>query len=87
MMKVRLIAHTQLTQEFFNESGDGFHDDLNQLASDGKLVALTAIRSCYSANKPTEIVAMEGAKIDVLVANETDAVLFGRQSVQVRVIN
>ena len=62
-MKVRLIAHTQLTQEFFDEAGDGFHDDdLNQLASDGQAVALTAIRTCYSANKPTEIVAKEGAK-------------------------
>lgn len=62
-MKVRLIAHTQLTQEFFDEAGDGFHDDdLNQLASDGQVVALTAIRTCYSANKPSEIVAKEGAK-------------------------
>ncbi|MCY7794115.1 FAD-dependent thymidylate synthase [Bacillus spizizenii] len=61
--KVRLIAHTQLTQEFFDEAGDGFHDDdLNQLASDGQVVALTAIRTCYSANKPSEIVAKEGAK-------------------------
>ncbi|WP_232789975.1 3D domain-containing protein [Bacillus velezensis] len=31
--------------------------------------------------------AIKGAKIDVLVANEDDAVQFGRQSVQVRVIN
>ncbi|MFC7799226.1 3D domain-containing protein [Bacillus subtilis] len=31
--------------------------------------------------------AIKGAKIDVLVANEADAVQFGRQSVQVRVIN
>ncbi|MFL6977052.1 FAD-dependent thymidylate synthase [Bacillus inaquosorum] len=61
--KVRLIAHTQLTQEFFDEAGDGFHDDdLNQLASDGQVVALTAVRTCYSANKPTEIVAKEGVK-------------------------
>ncbi|MCR9040829.1 3D domain-containing protein [Bacillus sp. L381] len=31
--------------------------------------------------------AIKGAKIDVLVANEDDAVQFGRQSVQVRLIN
>ncbi|MGX6582875.1 3D domain-containing protein [Bacillus velezensis] len=31
--------------------------------------------------------AIKGVKIDVLVANEADAVQFGRQSVQVRVIN
>ncbi|MFC8958290.1 3D domain-containing protein [Bacillus subtilis] len=31
--------------------------------------------------------AIKGAKIDVLVADEADAVQFGRQSVQVRVIN
>ncbi|WP_326848304.1 3D domain-containing protein [Bacillus velezensis] len=31
--------------------------------------------------------AIKGSKIDVLVANEADAVQFGRQSVQVRVIN
>ncbi|MGG7220914.1 3D domain-containing protein [Bacillus sp. ATD] len=31
--------------------------------------------------------AIKGAKIDVLVARETEAVQFGRQSVQVRVIN
>lgn len=30
---------------------------------------------------------IKGAKIDVLVADEADAVQFGRQSVQVRVIN
>ncbi|MEC2215066.1 3D domain-containing protein [Bacillus velezensis] len=31
--------------------------------------------------------AIKGAKLDVLVANEDDAIQFGRQSVQVRVIN
>ncbi|MCY9052480.1 3D domain-containing protein [Bacillus spizizenii] len=31
--------------------------------------------------------AIKGAKIDVLVADEADAVQFGRQSVQIRVIN
>ncbi|WP_025846538.1 FAD-dependent thymidylate synthase [Brevibacillus agri] len=31
-------------------------------ATDGQAVALTAIRTCYSANKPSEIVALEGEK-------------------------
>lgn len=31
-------------------------------ANDGQAVALTAIRTCYSANKPSEIVALEGEK-------------------------
>jgi thymidylate synthase (FAD) len=62
-MKVTLLAHTQLTQEFFDIAGEGFHDDnANQLASDGQVIALTAIRTCYSANKPSEIVATEGDK-------------------------
>jgi thymidylate synthase (FAD) len=40
-----------------------FHDDLvSDTATDGQAVALTAIRTCYSANKPSEIVAKEGAK-------------------------
>ncbi|WP_412677143.1 FAD-dependent thymidylate synthase [Bacillus atrophaeus] len=30
--------------------------------SEGQAIALTAIRTCYSANKPTEIVAKEGSK-------------------------
>lgn len=62
-MKVTLLAHTQLTQEFFDIAGEGFHDDnANQIASDGQVIALTAIRTCYSANKPSEIVATEGDK-------------------------
>lgn len=62
-MSVRLIAHTQLTQEFYDLAAEGFHDDnANQTATDGQVVALTAIRTCYSANKPSEIIAKEGAK-------------------------
>ncbi|WP_342468195.1 FAD-dependent thymidylate synthase [Bacillus sp. FSL W8-0920] len=62
-MNVQLLAHTQLTQEFFDVAGDEFRDILlNQLATDGQVVALSAIRTCYSANKPSEIVAKEGAK-------------------------
>ncbi|MEB3692741.1 FAD-dependent thymidylate synthase [Bacillus amyloliquefaciens] len=55
-MNVQLIAHTQVSRSFldtFVPCGD---------ETDGQVVALTAIRTCYSANKPTEIVAKEGAK-------------------------
>ncbi|MEG7333255.1 FAD-dependent thymidylate synthase [Bacillus sp. 0102A] len=71
-MNVQLIAHTQLNEEFYRSLNygnydvilgcfDGNHVEDNDV-TDGQAVALTAIRSCYSANKPTEIVAKEGAK-------------------------
>lgn len=61
--KVKLLAHTQLAPDFFDEAGEGFHDDMaNQIATDGQVVALSAIRTCYSPNKPSEIVAKEGAR-------------------------
>jgi thymidylate synthase (FAD) len=56
VMKVKLIAHTQLSEEFL-ESLSSIH-----LPTDGQAVALTAIRCCYSPNKPSEIVALEGKK-------------------------
>ncbi len=59
-MNVQLIAHTQLSR-FFHESEDLFYEWAGN-ATDGQAVALTAIRTCYSANKPSEIVAKEGAK-------------------------
>lgn len=57
-MKVKLLAHTQLSEEFYY-SLPFYHNDKY---TDGQAVALTAIRTCYSANKPSEIVALEGAK-------------------------
>jgi thymidylate synthase (FAD) len=55
-MNVTLLAHTQLSEDFITE--------LNPCPeiTDGQAVALTAIRTCYSSNKPTEIVAKEGAR-------------------------
>lgn len=59
-MNVKLIAHTQLTEDFsnelFTETGINYDDD-SRVA-----IALTAIRTCYSPLKPTEIVAQEGEK-------------------------
>lgn len=57
-MKVILTAHTQLSEEFKN-----MYDEAQLLnATDGQAVALTAIRTCYSANKPSEIIELEGDK-------------------------
>lgn len=68
-MNVKLIAHTQLSEDFY-DSFDTFNEFLdltgndfaNMDATDGQAVALTAIRTCYSPGKPSEIVAKEGAK-------------------------
>jgi len=68
-MNVQLIAHTQLSDEFFDSFdeldnvGNYDHNFINSLdTTDGQAVALTAIRTCYSSNKPSEIVAKEGGK-------------------------
>lgn len=55
-MDIKLLAHTQLSEEFYRS--------LPVLApyTDAQAVALTAIRTCYSPNKPSEIVALEGGK-------------------------
>jgi thymidylate synthase (FAD) len=58
-MNVKLIAHTQLTDEFKYDMKQQFE---TAYVSDGQAVALTAIRTCYSPGKPSEIVAKEGAK-------------------------
>ncbi len=63
-MSVTLMAHTQLsgkfTQKLFEEDAMFLDEGID--ATDGQAVALSAIRTCYSANKPSEIVAKEGAK-------------------------
>jgi thymidylate synthase (FAD) len=62
-MNVKLIAHTQVTQDFIRSIYDDKPFDFRlPNATDGQLVALTAIRTCYSPGKPSEIVANEGAK-------------------------
>jgi thymidylate synthase (FAD) len=74
-MNVKLIAHTQLSQKFVNQilgnyenlSGNTFYN------TDGQAVALTAIRTCYSPGKPSEIVEKEGAKYFGKQATDGDA--------------
>lgn len=61
-MSVKLIAHTQISDEFLDSLD---YDTLTGgvgTATSGQVVALTAIRTCYSANKPSEIVGLEGEK-------------------------
>jgi thymidylate synthase (FAD) len=70
-MNVKLIAHTQLSDNFQDVLFD--NDETAELLftkkgnsavikAHGQAVALTAIRTCYSPGKPSEIVAKEGAK-------------------------
>ncbi|MGG1266795.1 FAD-dependent thymidylate synthase [Brevibacillus laterosporus] len=56
-MSVKLIAHTALADDFWWEV-----ELEGGVPTDGQAVALTAIRTCYSANKPSEIVVLEGDK-------------------------
>lgn len=64
--KVTLLAHTKLSEVFRDTDGVSevlesyIHEEPN--ISDGQAVALTAIRTCYSPGKPSEIVAKEGAR-------------------------
>ncbi|PFY86014.1 FAD-dependent thymidylate synthase [Bacillus toyonensis] len=66
-MKVKLLAHTKLSEDFLTDLHNNEECQvstaliLNQVTS-GQAVALTAIRTCYSPNKPSEIVSLEGGK-------------------------
>lgn len=64
-MNIKLIAHTALSDEFESEMTN--FDELTGVLhqpydNDRAAVALTAIRTCYSPLKPSEIVATEGEK-------------------------
>lgn len=67
-MNVKLIAHSQLSGSFLTNLYEvhGLEDKsipyLMEDVTNGQAVALTAIRTCYSPGKPSEIVAKEGAK-------------------------
>ncbi|WP_332606844.1 3D domain-containing protein [Bacillus spizizenii] len=75
-------------------TGTIYHAGKRIIAVDPSVIALGSTVEIKQADGTTfEAVAQDtggaikGAKIDVLVAGEADAVQFGRQSVQVRVIN
>lgn len=55
-MKVELLAHSQLTKK----KQEQFKDIMSKGVESGKLIAFTAIRNCYSANLPSEIIDIEG---------------------------
>jgi thymidylate synthase (FAD) len=58
-MNVKLLAFTQLSNEFINQ----LKEELEYLPfTNGQAVALSAIRTCYSPNKPSEILALESDK-------------------------
>lgn len=57
--EVILVAHTQLAQTFRT----GIEDILAKYKiTSGQAVSMTAIRTCYSPLKPTDIIQTEGAK-------------------------
>lgn len=66
-MSVTLLAHTQLDSSFATcEDSTGTYDytcyQNEYRCTDGQAVALSAIRTCYSPLKPSEIVETEGEK-------------------------
>ena len=70
-MNVELMFHTQLSAKF-KEKLQNASEQLAD-AHDGKILALTAIRTCYSANKPSEIAIKEGAKYFGSAASDGDS--------------
>jgi hypothetical protein len=57
--EVVLMAHTQLASDF-RASIEGILRKYQ--ITDGQAISLSAIRTCYSPNKPTEVVSVEGDK-------------------------
>ncbi|ASA22577.1 FAD-dependent thymidylate synthase [Paenibacillus donghaensis] len=57
-MIIKLIAHTQLSESFKEEIKYNIDFEYNERAA----IALSAIRCCYSPNKPSEIISLEGKK-------------------------
>ena len=58
MMKVQLLAHTQLSENAFNE----FKDLTDYEVNDGQIVSLAAIRQCYSYKTAKEVLLTESEK-------------------------
>ncbi|MEK4631434.1 MULTISPECIES: 3D domain-containing protein [Bacillus] len=85
---------TGITATSLDVSQTIYHGGKRIIAVDPSVIALGSTVEVRQADGKTfEAVAQDtggaikGAKIDVLVADEADAVQFGRQSVKVRVIN
>lgn len=70
-MQVKLMAHTKLADSFVKELNDKLQLDIfDGRITDGQSVALTAIRTCYSHNQPSEIVDLEAGKYFGKVAKD-----------------
>lgn len=61
-MKVKLLGHTQLSEEFLYQILEGENLPDSDGITDGSVVALSAIRTCYSHLKPSEVFEKEGHK-------------------------
>ncbi|MGC3792022.1 FAD-dependent thymidylate synthase [Priestia aryabhattai] len=61
-MNVKLLAYTQINKAWLEEWPAAALESLPKGMSDGQAVCVTAIRTCYSSNKPTEIIELEGEK-------------------------
>lgn len=62
-MKVTLLTQPHLTKDMTDKLPDDLRISyLTNQITDGQVLALTAIRTCYSANNPSEIVSLEGEK-------------------------
>ena len=57
-MIVKLLAHSQLSYEAFNE----FKDVCEEAVSDGQIISLAAIRQCYSHKTACEVLESESKK-------------------------
>jgi thymidylate synthase (FAD) len=65
-LNVKLLAHTQVSPDVLRIL---FENGLKDVTN-GQAVALSAIRTCYSHNKPSEIVSIEGDKYFSSVATD-----------------
>jgi len=62
-LKVTLLAHSQLSEDFRNMlSDEAINTIVEKNVTDGQVLALTAIRNCYSHLEPTEIANAEAAR-------------------------
>jgi thymidylate synthase (FAD) len=61
-MKVKLLAHTQLSENMKLDDMNVWEESIHGQFSDGQALGLVAIRTCYSSNKPSEIISLEGNK-------------------------
>lgn len=62
-MKVTLMTQPHLTKDMVDNLPESLRVSyLTGEITAGQVIALTAIRTCYSANKPSEIVTLEGEK-------------------------